>query len=339
MKLRTAEGEDMADAVSPQQSEPDLATDTRALTPELEYEALMEEMRRDPDAIRHAFETGKYPYKNKMKKSGYNNRKTELQTELLKVQKWARQTGRRFIILFEGRDAAGKGGTIKRFMEHLNPRTARVVALEKPTDKERGQWYFQRYVEHFPTSGEMVLFDRSWYNRAGVERVMGFCTPKEYLEFMRQTPEFERMLTRSGIYLYKYWFSVTQEEQDRRFDARNEDPLKQWKLSPIDNASRNKWRDYTDAKEAMFYYTDTLDAPWTVIKSDCKKRARLGCMVHFLNSLDYPGKDTHVVHAPDPLIVGKSAHVIHGNDSILGTALHPQRPSQQKPAEQKGKKV
>ncbi|NNC38005.1 MAG: polyphosphate kinase 2 [Desulfobacterales bacterium] len=329
----------MADAVSPQQSEPDLATDTRALTPELEYEALMEEMRRDPDAIRHAFETGKYPYKNKMKKSGYNNRKTELQTELLKVQKWARQTGRRFIILFEGRDAAGKGGTIKRFMEHLNPRTARVVALEKPTDKERGQWYFQRYVEHFPTSGEMVLFDRSWYNRAGVERVMGFCTPKEYLEFMRQTPEFERMLTRSGIYLYKYWFSVTQEEQDRRFDARNEDPLKQWKLSPIDNASRNKWRDYTDAKEAMFYYTDTLDAPWTVIKSDCKKRARLGCMVHFLNSLDYPGKDTHVVHAPDPLIVGKSAHVIHGNDSILGTALHPQRPSQQKPAEQKGKKV
>lgn len=310
-----------------------------ALTPELEYEALMEDMRRDPDSIRHAFETGKYPYKYKMKKSSYEVRKTELQTELLKVQKWARDTGRRFVILFEGRDAAGKGGTIKRFMEHLNPRTARVVALEKPTQKERGQWYFQRYIEHLPTNGEMVLFDRSWYNRAGVERVMDFCTPKEYLEFMRQVPELERMLTRSGIYLYKYWFSVTQEEQKRRFDSRHKDPLKQWKLSPIDTASLNKWRDYTDAKEAMFYYTDTADAPWTVIKSDCKKRARLGCMVHFLNSLDYPDKNTHVVHAPDPLIVGKSAHVIHGNDSILGTALHPNRPPAKKPAEQKGKKV
>ena len=210
----------------------------------------------------------------------------------------------------EGRDAAGKGGTIKRFMEHLNPRYARVVALSKPSDKERGEWYFQRYVQHLPTAGEIVFFDRSWYNRAGVERVMGFCTPAEYLEFMRQAPELERMLVRSGIRLYKYWFSVTQREQHARFGARETDPLKRWKLSPIDKASLDKWKDYTEAKEAMFFYTDTADAPWVIVKSNDKKRARLNCMRHFLSSIDYPDKDPEVVQAPDPLIVGRATSVL-----------------------------
>lgn len=198
-----------------------------------------------------------------------------------------------------------------------------MVALNKPTDVERGQWYYQRYIEHLPTAGEIVLYDRSWYNRAGVERVMGFCEPGEYLEFMRQTPDFERMLTRSGIRLYKYWFSVTQAEQKRRFASRETDPLKQWKLSPIDKASLNKWDDYTEAKEAMFFYTDTADAPWTIVKSDDKKRARLNCMKHFLSTLDYPGKDLSIASPPDPLIVGGAGHVIHRSDHILGAALHP----------------
>ncbi len=273
--------------------------------------------------IRHAFETGEYPYATKISRRSYEAQKARLQAELLKVQKWVAETGERIVILFEGRDAAGKGGTIKRFMEHLNPREARVVALNKPSDAERGQWFFQRYIQHLPTAGEMVFYDRSWYNRAGVERVMGFCEPNDYLEFMRQTPELERMLTRSGVRLYKYWFSVTQDEQKRRFAARETDPLKRWKLSPIDKASLDKWDDYTEAKEAMFFYTDTADAPWTVIKSDDKKRARLNCMLHFLDSLDYPDKDRRVAHAPDPLIVGQAGHVIHRTEHILGTSLHP----------------
>ncbi|MGB7260624.1 MAG: polyphosphate kinase 2 [Albidovulum sp.] len=277
----------------------------------------------DPEAIRHAFETGEYPYKTKMKRADYEKKKAQLQAELLKVQLWAQETQQKFVLLFEGRDAAGKGGTVKRFTEHLNPRAARVVALNKPSDVEKEQWFFQRYIEHLPTAGEIVFFDRSWYNRAGVERVMEFCSPTDYLEFMRQTPELERMLTRSGIRLYKYWFSVTQAEQRRRFKSRETDPLKQWKLSPIDKASLNKWNDYTEAKEAMFFYTDTADAPWTIIKSDDKKRARLNCMLHFLNSLNYPGKDHHVVRAPDPLLVGATHHVIHKSDHILGTAIHP----------------
>ncbi|MEM7499664.1 MAG: polyphosphate kinase 2 [Pseudomonadota bacterium] len=281
------------------------------------------ELGHDPDAIRHAFESGEYPYTKRMKRPEYEAQKAKLQAELLKVQLWAQETGQKFVLLFEGRDAAGKGGTIKRFTEHLNPRAARVVALNKPSDVERGQWFFQRYIEHLPTAGEMVLFDRSWYNRAGVERVMGFCSPSDYLEFMRQTPELERMLTRSGIQLYKYWFSVTQDEQKRRFKAREIDPLKQWKLSPIDKASLDKWDDYTEAKEAMFFYTDTADAPWVIIKSNDKKRARLNCMLHFLNSIDYPGKDHDIVEAPDPLIVGATQHVIHKSSHILGTALHP----------------
>ena len=276
------------------------------------------------DQVRRAFESGKYPYSRKMGRRAYEAEKAALQSELLKVQLWAQDTGQKFVMLFEGRDAAGKGGTIKRFTEHLNPRTARVVALNKPTDLERGQWYYQRYIEHLPTEGEIVLYDRSWYNRAGVERVMGFCEPHEYLEFMRQTPEFERMLTRSGIRLYKYWFSVTQAEQKRRFASRETDPLKQWKLSPIDKASLNKWDDYTEAKEAMFFYTDTADAPWTIVKSDDKKRARLNCMKHFLSTLDYPGKDPAIATAPDPLIVGGAAHVIHRSEHLLSPSLRPE---------------
>ncbi len=249
-----------------------------------------------------------YPYPEKMHRREYEARKAELQAELLKVQLWAQETGQKFALIFEGRDAAGKGGTIKRFNEHLNPRAARVVALNKPTDRERGQWYFQRYVRHLPTAGEIVFFDRSWYNRAGVERVMGFCTDDEYQEFMRQTPEFERMLVNSGIRLYKYWFSVTQDEQRQRFESRAEDPLKQWKLSPIDKASLDKWDDYTAAKEAMFFYTDTGYAPWTIVKSNDKKRARLNAMLHFLHSLDYPGKDESIVNTPDPLIVNRAEY-------------------------------
>lgn len=275
-----------------------------------------------PEKIRLAFESGKYPYDRKMARPDYEKQKAKLQAELLKVQLWAQETGQRFVLLFEGRDAAGKGGTIKRFMEHLNPRQARVVALNKPSWEEKGQWYYQRYVQNLPTVGEMVFYDRSWYNRAGVERVMGFCTPNEYLEFMRQTPELERMLVRSGIQLYKYWFSVTRKEQQRRFKSRETDPLKQWKLSPIDKASLNKWDDYTEAKEAMFFYTDTADAPWTIVKSNDKKRARLNCMRHFLSTLDYPGKDHAVVGQPDPLIVGQAHHVIHRSEHILGTSLN-----------------
>ena len=274
-------------------------------------------------AFLKAFEDGAYPYSEKLDRAAYEAQKARIQAELLKVQLWAQATGEKFVLIFEGRDAAGKGGTIKRFTEHLNPRQARVVALNKPTWEEKGQWFFQRYIEHLPTVGEMVFYDRSWYNRAGVERVMGFCEPWEYLEFMRETPELERMLVRSGIRLYKYWFSVTQEEQKRRFEARATDPLKQWKLSPIDKQSLDKWDDYTEAKEAMFFYTDTADAPWTVVKSNDKKRARLNAMLHFLSTLDYPGKDPEIATPPDPLIVSGAQHVLHNAGHILGKSLHP----------------
>ncbi len=276
------------------------------------------ELRRSPEQIRDLFRNGTYPYKTKIRTRVYELHKRELQVELLKVQNWVKQSGQRIVALFEGRDAAGKGGTIKRFTEHLNPRAARVVALEKPTEHELGQWYFQRYVKHLPTAGEMVFFDRSWYNRAGVERVMGFCSSLEYLEFMRQVPDLERMLVRSGIHFFKYWFSVTRDEQESRFASRIRDPLKQWKLSSIDQESRDKWIEYTQAKEAMFFYTDTADAPWTIIKSDDKKRARLNCMQHFLSSLDYPNKDERVLHGPDPLIVGTTSQVIEKDRHLWG---------------------
>ena len=253
---------------------------------------------------------GAYPYRNLMSRRNYEKDKYQLQVELLKLQAWVKATGQRVVVLFEGRDAAGKGGTIKRFMEHLNPRGARVVALDKPTEAERGQWYFQRYVEHLPTRGEIVMFDRSWYNRAGVERVMGFCNDDEYLEFMRQAPEFERNLVRSGLHLIKFWFSVSREEQRRRFKERESHPLKHWKLSPIDMASLDKWEEYTKAKEAMFFYTDTADAPWTVVKSDCKKRARLNALRYVLHKLPYANKDLPRIGPIDPLLVGR-AHVVY----------------------------
>ena len=247
---------------------------------------IISRMREDPKAIGKLFKEGKYPYTDRIPRRVYMEEKARLQIELLKVQNWVKTTGQKIVVIFEGRDAAGKGGTIKRFMEHLNPRAAKVVALEKPTDREKGQWYFQRYVVHLPTRGEILFLDRSWYNRAGVERVMGFCDSTEYLEFMRQCPEFERMLVNSGIRLFKYYYSVTKREQRRRFAARMEDPLKQWKMSPVDKASVGLWNEYTRAKEAMFFYTDTADCPWTIIKSDDKKRARLNCILDFFKILD-----------------------------------------------------
>ncbi|MBL8428611.1 MAG: polyphosphate kinase 2 [Dechloromonas sp.] len=282
---------------------------------------LVEELSITPDEeLVKDWRDGGYPYKNLMQRRNYERQKYRLQVELLKLQAWVKETGQKVVILFEGRDAAGKGGTIKRFMEHLNPRGARVVALEKPSDMERGQWYFQRYVQHLPTNGEIVLFDRSWYNRSGVERVMGFCTDQEYAEFVRQAPEFERMLARNGTHLIKFWFSVSQEEQRRRFGERKVHPLKQWKLSPIDMASLDKWGDYTKAKEAMFFHTDTADAPWTVIKSNCKKRARLNAMRYVLHKLPYTNKDTDRIGNLDPLIVGR-ANVVYERGEQQGVPI------------------
>jgi len=275
--------------------------------------ATIKKIRACPASIGKLFKEGKYPYTDRIARSTYNTEKEKLQIELLKVQNWVKMTGQKIAVIFEGRDAAGKGGTIKRFMEHLNPRAAKVIALEKPTPHEQGQWYFQRYIEHLPTRGEILFLDRSWYNRAGVERVMGFCDQVEYLEFMRQCPEVERMLVNSGIQMFKYYFSVTKKEQRKRFDARQHDPLKQWKMSPVDKAAVSMWSEYTRAKEAMFFYTDTAACPWTIIKSDDKKRARLNCMQHFLSMLDYPDKDLDVVSAPDPLIVGSPSQVIRKN--------------------------
>ena len=263
------------------------------------------------------FADANYPYTEKMKRGEYESLKRELQIELLKMQGWVKETGQKILILFEGRDAAGKGGTIKCMMEHMNPRGARVVALEKPSEIEQGQWYFQRYLQHMPCAGEIVMLDRSWYNRAGVERVMGFCQSGEYLEFMNQAPELEQMLVRSDIKLYKLWFSVSRNEQLRRFQRRKQDPLKQWKLSPIDLASLDKWDDYTEAKQAMFFYTDTADAPWTVVKSDCKKRARINAMRFLLYKLDYPNKNHEVARAPDSLIMGSAQTIYEAGEHTL----------------------
>jgi polyphosphate kinase len=245
-----------------------------------------------------------YPHTRRIGGKEYSTAKRLLQIELLKLQRWVKSAEQRVAIVFEGRDAAGKGGTIRRFTENLNPRGARVVALEKPGEKEQGEWYFQRYIPHLPATGEIVLFDRSWYNRAGVERVMQFCQPRQYTEFLRDTPEFERMLVRDGITLIKFWISVSRREQLSRFVSRQTDPLKQWKLSPIDLASLDKWDEYTAAKEAMFFYTDLTDAPWTVVKSNDKKRARLETIRYVLSCFPYPDKDEQVMGQPDPLIIG-----------------------------------
>ncbi len=284
--------------------------------------AAQKELRRTSDELADDWRSGGYPYKFKMLRKDYEEQKFQLQAELLRLQAWVKELRQRVIVLFEGRDAAGKGGAIKRFMEHLNPRGARVVALEKPSDVERGQWYFQRYTQHLPTAGEIVMFDRSWYNRAGVERVMGFCSEADYDEFLRQAPEFERHLVRSGIHLIKFWFSVSREEQRRRFKERQNHPLKQWKLSPIDVASLDKWDDYTRAKEAMFFHTDTADLPWTVIKSDDKKRARLNAMRYILHSMPYGGKEAKRIGSVDELLVGR-ANIIHERgEHDLGTGRY-----------------
>ena len=250
-----------------------------------------------------------YPYPEKIGRAVYEEQKRALQIELLKLQAWAKSSGVKVLILFEGRDAAGKGGAIKRFMEHLNPRGARVVALEKPTEVERSQWYFQRYVTHLPSGGEIVMMDRSWYNRAGVERVMGYCTPEEYTEFIRTVPQFEQMIIGSGVQLIKFWFSVGEAEQRRRFLERQKDPVKQWKLSPTDLASVDKWDEYTAAKEAMFFHTDTPASPWVIIKSNDKMRARLEAMRFVLSRFDYPGKDPAIARTPDPRLVGRPAQI------------------------------
>ena len=291
--------------------------DARLLQKSLAGDHAKADKRRTSDELADDWRNGGYPYKFRMLRRDYEEQKFILQTELLKLQVWMKAARQRLILLFEGRDAAGKGGTIKRFMEHLNPRGARVVALEKPSEVERGQWYFQRYVEHLPTAGEIVLFDRSWYNRSGVERVMGFCSPAEYDEFLRQVPEFERNLVRSGIHLIKFWFSVSREEQRRRFKEREAHPLKQWKLSPVDLASLDKWDDYTRAKEAMFFHTDTADSPWTIVKSDDKKRARLNAMRYVLHSMPYAGKDIKRIGQIDDLLVGR-ANVIHEREEHQG---------------------
>ena len=251
-----------------------------------------------------------YPYDTRLDRETYDEQKYLLQVELLKFQTWATEVGGKHVLLFEGRDAAGKGGTIKRFMEHLNPRYARVVALGKPTEREQHQWYFQRYVHHLPTAGETVLFDRSWYNRAGVERVMGFADDDDYERFMRQAPLFEQMLIDSGIHVTKLWFSVTRSEQRTRFIIRQVDPVRQWKLSPIDLESLDKWDAYTAAKEEMFLRTDTDVAPWITIKSNDKKRARLNAMRYFLSQFQYDGKDRDVVGQPDPLLVKRGIDAV-----------------------------
>jgi polyphosphate kinase len=245
-----------------------------------------------------------YPYGQRLSQRKYERQKRALQIELLKMQHHIKAAGSRLVVVFEGRDAAGKGGTIRRFTENLNPRGARIVALEKPTEREQTEWYLQRYIAHLPAAGEIVMFDRSWYNRAGVERVMGFCRPDESLEFLREAPEFERMLARDGIKLIKFWFSVSRAEQLRRFVRRQLDPVKRWKLSPIDLASLDKWDEYTEAKESMFFFTDLADAPWTVVKSNDKRRARIEAMRYVLRRVDYDGRDDNVVGMPDPLIVG-----------------------------------
>ncbi|MEV0623754.1 polyphosphate kinase 2 [Nonomuraea sp. NPDC050404] len=274
----------------------------------------------DPVLLRadgHTVDTWRqhYPYPSRLPREKYEREKRLLQIELLKLQYWIKDTGRRLVVLFEGRDAAGKGGTIKRFTEHLNPRGATVVALEKPSERESGQWYFQRYIAHLPANGEIVLFDRSWYNRAGVERVMGFCTEEEYLEFIDQAPRLENLLVESGLHLVKLWFSVSRAEQRTRFIIRQVDPVRQWKLSPMDLASLNKWNEYTQAKEDMFLHTDTESAPWTVVKSNDKKRARLEAMRHVLSLFDYEDKDHEIVGVPDPLIVISASEIFDEDHS------------------------
>ncbi len=304
----------------------------KSLFPELEEELVVDyEDGDDPVLLRadgSEVDTWRenYPYRERLDRARYELQKRLLQIELLKLQYWIKDTGQRMVVLFEGRDAAGKGGTIKRFTEHLNPRGARVVALGKPTDREQGEWYFQRYVNHLPTAGEMVLFDRSWYNRAGVERVMGYCSDEDYERFLRQVPQFERMLVDDGVLLVKLWFSVSRAEQRTRFLIRQVDPVRQWKLSANDLESLDRWDAYTEAKVAMFRATDTGYSPWTVVKSNDKKRARIEAMRSVLARCDYPDKDRETVGEPDLRIIGAAATLLEeGEDesSLSPTPIAP----------------
>ncbi|WP_345628493.1 polyphosphate kinase 2 [Streptomyces thinghirensis] len=264
-----------------------------------------------------------HPYDRKVRRSDYERQKRVLQIELLKMQRWAKETGQRIVVLCEGRDAAGKGGTIQRFTERLNPRGARVVALDKPTEREAGQWYFQRYVAHLPACGEIVFFDRSWYNRAGVERVMGFCTEPQYRQFLQQAPLFEQLLTDDGVLLVKFWFSVSRAEQRTRFAIRQVDPVRRWKLSPTDLSSLDRWDDYTAAKIDMFRATDTPHAPWTVVKNNDKRRGRLEAMRSLLDRFDYPAKDDEAVGSPDPLIVGAADTLLEAGEEPVDLSPTP----------------
>ena len=256
----------------------------------------------------NVFQSGNYPYEEKLKRKRYEKTLKQLQLELVKVQSWLQESGERVVIVFEGRDAAGKGGTINAFRSYLNPRHARAVALSKPSDIEQGQWYFQRYAAHLPTSGDFVMFDRSWYNRAGVEPVMGFCTDEQHRNFLRQAPEFEDMLVKDGIHFFKFWLNVGQEMQIKRFHDRRQNPLKRWKLSPIDIKALSKWDEYTKARNLMLEKTHRDHAPWTIIRSNDKRRARINAIRHFLLSLDYEGKDTETIGEIDDKILG------HGPD-------------------------
>ncbi len=277
-------------------------------------------------ASRNSIISTHYPYKTKMKRREYEERKKILQIELVKLQRWVKKVGKKVVLVFEGRDAAGKGGTIKRFTEHLNPRSARVVALEKPTPVEKGEWYFQRYARHLPTQGDMVFFDRSWYNRAGVEKVMGFCTPDEYMDFVKHVPYFEKMLVDSGTTLIKFWFSVSREEQLRRFILRSTDPLKQWKLSPMDVASLGMWEPYTEAKESMFHHTDQPFAPWTVVRSDDKKRARLNAMRYVLSQFEYDAKNHSALRPIDHHILGRAEDIYEPDELLQRDAFQFSKP-------------
>lgn len=258
-----------------------------------------------PDFIANgALTSGGYPYEKRLARKKYESELRLLQIELLKLQTHVRETHQRIVIVFEGRDTAGKGGSIARFMQHLNPRHARAVALSKPTEAERGQWYFQRYASHLPTSGNMVLFDRSWYNRAGVERVMGFCTPDQLADFLREAPQFEGLLIRDGVHMFKFFLTIGREMQMKRLHDRQHDPLKRWKLTRIDRAALDNWDAYTEAKKEMFRFTDTPDTPWTVIRSNDKRRARLESIRHVLRAFDYEDKDAEAVGEPDEAVIG-----------------------------------
>jgi len=291
------------DPVTPESTPEPAAGESAALSGPREFPTL------DASAIRLAFESGKYPYPHRLGRVAYEREKALLQAELLKVQRWAQETGEKFVILFEGRDAAGKGGTIKRYTEHLNPRFARVVALPTPSEREQSQWYFQRYVERLPAAGEIALFDRSWYNRGVVEHVFGFCTPEQRTHFFAQLPGFEKMIVDEGIVLVKLWLSVDRAEQLKRFLDREQDPLKQWKLSWIDVEGLKKWDAFTVAIAETLRWSDSAHAPWTVIRADDKSRARIAAIQTVLGALDYPGKDRDAIGQPDPLICGGIDHI------------------------------